>query len=365
MQPSNEPQGNFEIWDATIPAERAAWLALWKTWPNREVFAHPSYGELFTKEHDRFLCASFVIPGRGAVLYPFVQRRISIGDKDSEPLTDLISPYGYGGPYFWGLDASDGVGEIFWSKFDSWAVANRVVTEFLRFDLHSGALLAYPGEKVVRSQNVVVPLDGSWDEIWMRFEHKVRKNVKKAQRGGVTVQVDLDGTFLPEFLELYEGTMDRREAGEGYYFGRAFFEKLNRELPGQFAYFHASLDDRIVSTELVLISARSVYSFLGGTDSAVFAHRPNDLLKYEVMRWAREQGKLDFVLGGGARPGDGIERYKRSFAPDGVVDFTTGQRILLRQLHDNLIAMHKQEVFSSGDVWPEESNFFPMYRVAT
>lgn len=356
-------QGVFEIWAADNADERAAWLELWKSWPDREVFAHPGYGELFAGEHDRFLCASYVVPGAGAVIYPFIHRQTSARDDLGNPLTDLVSPYGYGGPYFWDLPAKEETTDAFWSEFDSWAASNNVVTELVRFDLHAGTLLAYPGETVARSRNVSVPLGPDDDAIWMGFEQKVRKNVKKAQRSGVTVEVDLDGAFLSDFLRLYEGTMDRRDAGAGYYFGRSFFERLTAVLEGQFAYFHAIVDGQIVSTELVLVSERSVYSFLGGTDSSAFALRPNDLLKYEVIRWAKARGKSEFVLGGGATPGDGIERYKRSFAPDGLVEFFTGQRVLQHQPYETMVEAQRQTFASAGHDWPTESTFFPQYRM--
>lgn len=88
--------------------------------------------------------------------------------------------------------------------------------------------------------------------------------------------------------------------------------------------------------------------------------RPNDLLKYEIMRWARGLGKQHFVLGGGYRPNDGIYRYKLSFAPLGAVPFFTGTRVLNMQLYDTLVqnaaAVGCQ---SSGN---KASDYFPAYR---
>src|ERR1035438_1807073 len=118
--------------------------------------------------------------------------------------------------------------------------------------------------------------------------------------------------------------MDRRNAGEAYYFPREYFERIHADLKGQFAYFHALIGGAVVSTELVLVSAQRVYSFLGGTDAAWFHVRPNDLLKVEIMNWARSAGKTEFVLGGGYARGDGIYRYKLSFAPSGSVPFSIG-----------------------------------------
>ena len=359
--------GAFEVWDANDPREREAWIEVWQQWPDREVSAHPDYGKLFAGEHDKVLCASYVTPGHhGTVLYPFIWRELSrlpIGQGVEAAMSDIITPYGYGGPYGWELSDVDTVSVDFWTRFNIWARNHNVVAEFIRFDLFPESLLPYPGDKVRRASNLVRSLELDDDAMWMSFEQKVRKNVKKAQRSGVTVQIDAQGRFISDFMRLYEGTMERREADSGYYFPRTFFESIHRDLAGQFAYFHALREDEIISTELVLISARSVYSFLGGTDSSAFDCRPNDLLKHEIIRWARAHGKKSFVLGGGAIPEDGIERYKRSFAPNGSVDFMTGQRILLPDLYQQLVEARQSEFALKNRAWPEESTFFPAYRM--
>jgi lipid II:glycine glycyltransferase (peptidoglycan interpeptide bridge formation enzyme) len=120
------------------------------------------------------------------------------------------------------------------------------------------------------------------------------------------------------------------------------------------------MGDRVVSTELVLISAENVYSFLGGTDSAHFEMRPNDLLKFEIMRWAKTAGKKNFVLGGGYTPNDGVFRYKQAFAPQGVVPFYVGQRILDPQSFERLVAERRRTAPYAG----ESMDFFPAYRAA-
>jgi CelD/BcsL family acetyltransferase involved in cellulose biosynthesis len=121
------------------------------------------------------------------------------------------------------------------------------------------------------------------------------------------------------------------------------------------------LGEKIVSTELILLSQCSSYSFLGGTDSAYFDLRPNDLLKYEIIRWSRSKGLKNYVLGGGAAPSDGIERYKRSFAPFGRVDFFTGQRVLMPETYEQLVDLRDaRDPLSNADL--AVTKFFPAYR---
>lgn len=345
--------GELHVW-STDPGDVEQWLEHWHAWPGREVYAHPGYLKLYEDDGSRALCAAWT-GAEGTVLYPFLLRDLTVEPfcpPTIERATDLSTPYGYGGPFFWGGDA-EAAGAEFWPMFAEWAERKAVVSEFVRLALFPDSLLPYPGERVPKLVNVVRDLDRDPEELWMDFEHKVRKNVKKARRSDIRIELDETGARLADFLRLYRHTLERREADERYDFPADFFEGIQRELPGQFIYAHALSGGRVVSSELVLVSAETAYSFLGGTDRDAFEQRPNDLLKYELILWAREAGKRRFVLGGGYREDDGIFRYKRSFAPRGLTPFFVGQRVLEPELYRELTE-HR------GDgVAPD---YFPAYR---
>lgn len=349
------------ILDAANPAERQAWLRTWEAWPTREVAAHPIYVERFSRPCDSVVAA--VLEGSdadGGVLYPFIVRPLSeeAWAPEGETRCDVITPYGYGGPWAWGTgrDAS----EAFWDGWDAWALGEgQVVSAFVRFALFEDQLLpSFRGDVLDRMPNVARSLDLDDDALWYDYAHKVRKNVKRARKHELTCEVDETGARLEEFLGIYERTMDRRNAESGFYFGRDFFETIVRELPGSFAFFHILDGDQVVSTELVLASTDVLYSFLGGTDADAFPKRPNDLLKHEVIRWGRDTGRRWFVLGGGYGSADGIFRYKLAFAPSGEVMFRIGHRIVDQAACDQLVAWRTER---EPDFAPRP-DFFPPYR---
>jgi hypothetical protein len=325
----------FEV----LTADDPRWLERWSAWPEREVHAHPEYVRLYEDE-GLPLCA--VDDG---VLYAFLLRGLPGGVEGS----DIVTPYGYGGAFRTGEADPD----AFWRAFDAWAAEQGVVSELVRFSLFPDRLLPYPGRREERLVNVVRDLGPSADELWMDYEHKVRKNVKKARRSGLRVEIDETGERLDDFLRLYGDTLERREAFDRYRFPRDFFERIRDRLGGRLAYAHALDGDRVVSSELVFVSATSIYSFLGGTEESAFPLRPNDLLKVELILWAKEAGKRRFVLGGGFQPGDGIFRYKRSFAPHGLVPFEIGTRVLRPDAYEALVER------TGGN---PEPGFFPAYR---
>ncbi|MCG8448057.1 MAG: GNAT family N-acetyltransferase [Pirellulales bacterium] len=354
-----QDSAEFGIWDANSTDDYSQWIAHWKTWPAREVAAHPAYVRLFASETGQQAKAAYWKSPQGSVLYPFVLRPIEAAAYDgaiAEGYHDMVSPYGYGGPFCWGEAPKQS--SAFWSHFDKWLADRQVVSEFVRLSLFDNVLLDYPVPTISRLTNVVCPLDRCEDQLWAGVKAKVRRNVNKARREGVTVVCDESGSSSAEFQRIYKLTMNRRQADNGYYFSPDFFRELEKGLAGQFAYFHALRGEAVLSSELVLVSAENIYFFLGGTDTQYYALRPNDLLKYEIMRWGNAQNKKRYVLGGGFEEGDGVFQYKQSFAPDGLVPFCVGRRIHNQQIYDILTAQRLERLP------PPQPTFFPTYRAA-
>lgn len=203
----------------------------------------------------------------------------------------------------------------------------------------------------------MIDLRQSEDEIWHHYKRTVRQNIQKAVREGVTVTIETAPHHYSDFIRIYDSTMDRRHATSFYYFPDEFFEALHQNLGGHFAYFHAWYGGKVISTELVLLSARNVYSYLGGTESEGFPLRANELIKHTIVKWAKVQGKQFLVLGGGREPGDGLERYKSSFAPHGAQPYFTGQRIFDQGVYDHLTRIR------CADCCPDKMpDYFPAYR---
>ncbi len=274
-------------------------------------------------------------------------------------MMDIVSPYGYGGPYAVGatdLDVSE-----FWRGIEAWALREDVVCAFARLSLFERAERVFSGVVEPRFRNVVWQISDAPEQRWRRYAPKVRKNVQKAIRSGVTIAQD-EGERLGAFVELYQHTMERRDADQRYRFSMSFFQAIIDTLPGRFRFFHAFVGDRIISTELVLLSATRMYSFLGGTYQDAFALRPNDLLKHVVAEWGAAQGFDTFVLGGGQGADDGILQYKLGFSPSGAIDFKVGARVFSRDAYEALV--NDRAVWESrrGERWRAPMGVFPAYR---
>lgn len=329
--------------------ERRIWAEL-ANQGARDPHGHPAYVELFSQPGETPL-ALHIQNTDSEWLLPFIQRPLPalLGIEGY----DATSAYGFGGPFL--VAGCTDVLSILQDTAD-WFLQAGYVSTFLRLGYKSSMQLEYrPVPDWIRRSSEIVIIDrlNEPEARWIGYEHKVRKNVKKALRNGCTVSYGTDNAHWHEFADIYASTMERRNAANRYHFSSDFFEQIARDLQG--SYFIILVNDRAgqaVSAELILKGRDSAYSFLGGTTESAFPMAPNDLLKHEASRILGEMGVASYVLGGGYGPDDGIFRYKRSFSPKGIYPHRTVRLISNEDRYDAICHA------STGGI----DEFFPWYR---
>ena len=335
--------------------DQNSWDTIVRSFPDYDVFYLSGYSKAFMKEAPKngIPILLYYENGEDRAINVVLRRDVSkdqklVGKVIEGEYFDLITPYGYGG--FWG-NVSD------WATlnqtYTKYCMENHYVCEFVRFELFTQFHEYYDGEVETRTHNIVRSLDMPLDEMWMDFKQKVRKNVKKANKYNLECIIENTDEHLEDFLRIYYSTMERTDAEGEFYFSKQFFEDLN-EMSDNVMYFHVVYEGKIVSTELVIYGAENCYSYLGGTDRDYFDVRPNDYLKYEIIKWATGKGLKSFVLGGGYGADDGIYQYKLCLAPHGQREFYIGRKIFDQEAYDKLVALRDGEKLNE--------KFFPLYR---
>lgn len=339
--------------------DREEWNGIVRSFKNYDVFYLNEYATAFMKEEPENGIPLLLLYEKGTdrainvIFKRDVAKDKKIHGKIEENIYfDLITPYGYGG---------------FWGDVENWSDLNKAyqkycqekgyICEFVRFELFSAYRNYYVGDVETRTHNVVRNLEIPLDDIWMDFKQKVRKNVKRAAKNGLQIIIENTGEHLKDFLDIYYSTMDRCDAQNSFFFSKEFFEEINL-MKENIMYFYAAYGDKIVSAELVIYGSENCYSYLGGTNSEYFYVRPNDFLKYEIIKWAKERGLKNFVLGGGYGSDDGIFHYKTCLAPKGIVDFYIGKKVFAPEIYQQLVNLRNAECLSCIT-----SDFFPQYRV--
>jgi len=353
----------FSWLDGNSSRDLAIWREAWETLPERPPHYHPVFVRVMAPL-DRHPTAAFYKGTRGSsVLYPFWLGKLGVLEgcpTDLVEYCDIVSPYGYGGPLYQGpqVQRETTVCE-FRRLFRVACREHRVVSEFVREDLFRTDLVEDDGARVYCQDNVVVRLGLGEEAQLDRYDRKVRKNIRRAKEEGLSVVFDERAQRLDESVDVYHDTMRRVRARQYFFFGRSVFNELLVGLgPGRGAMLVHVLDgNRVVSTELLLCSRHRLYSFLGGTRQESKWKRPNDLLKHEIILWGGKMGFESYVLGGGAKPRDGIFRFKEAFDPGSTMPFFTRQRIHDSETYQRLVRTRRAAIREA-----QPSDFFPAYR---
>lgn len=150
----------------------------------------------------------------------------------------------------------------------------------------------------VMSATVLVDLSQDWDALQKRMRMQVRQHIRVAQRKGVSVR-EGGRDDVDTFRRLMESLCARRGI-EPSPSQEDFFEHLwERFAPrGWVRIFLAEVGGRPVAALLVFTFGESARVWKAGWSGESAECRPNNLLYWEVIRWAKENGFRSFDLVG-------------------------------------------------------------------
>lgn len=214
-------------------------------------------------------------------------------------LLDAISPYSYpggkveGGP----VDpAAAGLG------------ATGLVSVFVRDRL--GEPLAFTGAS---DRSVVLVSDpNSPRKSRMSDRQQIRKNEDAGYAVASVPGPGASDRDLERFLAVYTETMRVVDAAEHYFFDAAYFRTL-LDSPLSWLLDVSGPQGDCAAAALVVISDGHLHYYLSGTADEHRRRAPSKNLIVAATDFAEELG-LPLNLGGGVRPGDGLEEFKRGFA---------------------------------------------------
>jgi hypothetical protein len=339
----------------------------------KDIMWQPSYLKLWHIHGDGTPFLIYFQDEYGSIIYAFLKRDLAsikfIPDTISKNYFDITTPYGYGGPLVRLSDNSkiDYLIQDWRLAFSGFCKNNNIISEFIRFHpvLENHKYFVNRSGINIETANYVVYVDLMIPEeqIWKNYEYNNQKNIKKAKRSGIEVLIDKDFIFLDEFKDIYNHTMMRSNAKTYYFFKDDFFEFIKSKLNQNAVLFFARLNGKLVSTELVLFDDEIAYSFLGGTISDYFSYRPNNLLKHELILWAKQKNIKYYLIGGGYSIDDGIFRYKKSFSTNGVKPYLVGKIIHNHEIYQLLREKTKDYLSNiNSGINIDEISYFPIYR---
>ncbi len=235
------------------------------------------------------------------LLAPLIVREIE-GSAD----LDAVSPYGY--PGFTVVGPAPGEGEA--PPLDPAEVdfhRTGLVSVFIR---HRLDLIPFAG---ATERNVVQIADPA---LKPKSRPTDRRQVRRNLEAGYTVELIPGADTTPAqraaFLDLYEQTMRRTDAAPHYFFGAAYFDRL---LPGERTWLALAADPDGVpaAASIAAVSDGYLHYYLSGSADSHLGDSPMKNVLARLIEFAEEL-QLPLNLGGGLRPGDALEEFKRGFA---------------------------------------------------
>lgn len=263
---------------------------------------------------------------------------------------DFATPYGYGG---WIIEGENIEG--LFEEYSEWIRRNRIVSEFVRFHPiiknHNASRSFY---EVIQLGEVVHMDLSSPEDIWDNITSKNRNMIRKAIKNDIRIYNGRFPEIYKKFRAIYNGTMDKDNAEQYYYFEKQFYKSLLEDLPQQAQVFWAEKDKQVIAASIILATNRRMNYHLSGSVREFSSLAPTNLLLYEAALWGCANGYKTLYLGGGVGSGeDSLFKFKRAFYKGDLNHFFIGKKIYSQEIYSELIGL-RAEIENSG--------YFPMYR---
>jgi FemAB-related protein (PEP-CTERM system-associated) len=155
-----------------------------------------------------------------------------------------------------------------------------------------------------RKVTVLLDLPDDEDVMWKGLNAKVRSQVRRPQKDGVSVRTGLDQ--IPAFYEVFARHM--RDLGTPV-MPRAFFERIAATFPAAVRIAVAYMDSRPVATGLGFRYGDEFEITWASSLVEVKRSAPNMLVYWELMRGCVQEGVRRFNFGR-CTPGGGTHRFK-------------------------------------------------------
>lgn len=353
------------------------WLAVLARFPAemRDLHYTPAYGRIYADTYGHEPMLAVLETDTAVVMHAFVLRPLGplpfmALSHAPTAVRDAATPYGFGGPLMAGTTPNAGPELL--RHFDEcwrcWCREQRIPAEFVCLHPVLGNADALAGSGVVApvatKEVVIVDLALTEEQLWAAVSRGTRSSIQRARREGVEVEVvEPDRAALDTFQALYLATMARVGAAERWLFPATYFRACMERLGTQGStLLFARCRGEIAAAYLLIRDSNTAYYHFGASDDRFLALRPNNLLMYETLLWARRQGCSRYHLGGGVTSdgNDSLLRFKSSFGGHRALLYTYG-RVLHEGVYRELCDMKlRHEMLHATPV--AAPDFFPLYR---
>ena len=171
----------------------------------------------------------------------------------------------------------------------------------------------YPNHENIHTYNNHVlhtlNLEPDPEAVFKNFHSMHKRNIKKAQKNGIFIEIDTKQKQLEQFYRLH--LHNRRSKGLPVQ-PKVFFRHLQKKLLDQGLGFilSAYLGSRCIAAYIFLHWGDTLTYKYGASDHNFLDSRPNNLLMWEGIRWGCENGYQFLDMGRTSLSNTGLREFK-------------------------------------------------------
>jgi len=293
--------------------DETKWLDFVNSHPYGNIFHTPYMFRVFerTKNYEPIFLAA-VDEKTDEVLSLLLSVRIRVSEKLPDRFSSRAVIYG-------GIlhkdDAPDSLKELL-KAYDEMAKSKGLFTEVRNLNETSNIrqTLEQQGYKYEEHLNYLIDLQKPPDEIFGSFSENRKRNIKKAIKKGVDVEVITKEKEISIFYEILRETYSRIKVPlPDISLFQAMFDEL--ESQGMLKLLLAKWNNSYICAVTLFVYKKTIFYWYAGTKNNFFSLSPNELLVWYAIKWGAENGYHTFDFGGAGKPNEeyGVREFKKRF----------------------------------------------------
>ena len=323
-----------------------------------DIYFDENYGKLYEKVEGGNAIVFKCKTENGEIINQFIRREIPF-KIDGQTFYDIVTPYGYGGPYIVEANNKERLIKDYEKQFTKYCIDNNIVAEFVRFhpiyENYKDFSEVY--DCSFNRFTLATNIKDYLDPIQAEFSKHTRRTINSILNNGIEFKMIEKPTKedMEEFKRIYYLNMERKEAEDYYFFDDEYFNKIFKYFEGRFVIAEALYEGKIIAAGLYFITAKNVHAHLSGTDTQYLYLSPAYILKYGTALWAKKH-EINYIhYGGGTSTAldNSLYMFKCKFSKNTKFEFWIGKKIWNKEIYNELC---NQTGIS------KDEEFFPAYR---
>jgi hypothetical protein len=168
------------------------------------------------------------------------------------------------------------------------------------------------GGEFCSEETDLLDLREGFESVYRNWSDRHKRGMKRAQREGVTVRIATHTQDWLDYYEMYQTSIERWGDSVSSSYSWELFKAIKECDSHNIILWLSCLDDRPIAGALCFYAARHAVYWHGAACNDSFGFKPVQLLFYEIIRHAVENGftTFDFNPSGGH---EGVRTFKRGF----------------------------------------------------